>query len=122
MKTIYQDWVEGNARARLGIASDILSIAGVSIFAIISGAFSIRATLVTGNIFGATITTLFALAGAALVLALFLKTSDYISKNVNPERGFRTLLLATLWLTFAGLSVTALWVGYEFFVSIKFVE
>lgn len=122
MQSIISALRTGDARARLGIIADVLSILGISFATVIGGSFAISGSLNVANILGTAIIALLGLAGASLVILLYLTGSNWIRERYATRPAARVLLSVALWSTFLALVLTASFVSYEFISSTRFVN
>ena len=72
MQSIIDALKNGDAKARLVIVADIVSILGVSLATAVGGSFALSGKLDLENIVGVSASALLSLAGASLVVLAFL--------------------------------------------------
>ena len=122
MQSIASALKTGDAKTRLGIVADIVSILGVSLATVIGGSFAIAGSLDVPNILGTTIIALLCLAGACLVILLYLAGSNWIQEKFATKPSAKVLLSIALWSTFLALVLASSFVSYEFLSSTRFVK
>jgi uncharacterized membrane protein YqjE len=111
---------DGNAKERLAVTADLVSIVGVSIASIIAALLAIEGKVDTTAVFGVVLVGLLSLAGAALVLASFLFLSSFLSAFLQGYRTIRFLTLFALWCFFLAGALLAVWNAYEVLSSTSF--
>lgn len=109
MHTIWEVIRDGNAKERLAVIADLVTIVGISLASIVAAIFTFDGRLDIETVFGMSIIGLLSLAGYSIVLAVFLVISFYLSGFFEEFKTFRSLLLFALWTLFVALT---LWVGY----------
>ena len=122
MKTIWQALRDGDAKSRLAVVADLVSIVGVSVASVVAAMFATNSTLIWSQVFGFTVIGLLSLAGALIVLVGFLVVSFYISAMLADHRTIRGLLLAAWWLAFAALFLLATLYTYDALVHTPFTK
>lgn len=122
MQSIIQVLKNGTGRERLAIVSDIVSILGISLAAVVGGALSLTTNLYVGNVIGAASISLFSLAGAALVLVGFLAVSDWLLLKYSSNKVYVFLFKFALWASFAALFLFAIFVWYDLISSFRFYK
>jgi sterol desaturase/sphingolipid hydroxylase (fatty acid hydroxylase superfamily) len=127
MQSILSALRGGTGKERLAIVSDLVSIVGVSIASIAGGIFALTAGTGTANlnfnqIGTATVIGLLSLAGAVLLLALFLVIFSWINNWQPKVAGVRALVLTSVWLALFALIIVAMFAYYELFSSFRFVR
>lgn len=97
MKTIFSDLKNGSATVRLAIASDLISITGISLAAILTPIFAYRGQVDVDALAGQSIVLLFGLAAMSLFLAGVVAAHSWL-KSAIAGLASGWLLLAALWL------------------------
>lgn len=122
MRSIVDTLKAGSGKERLAVISDIVSILGVSLATVLGGAFALKAKLDVENILGVVISGLLSVAGALVVIALFLGVASRIGSRFSANSPIRKLLICSLWLLFSGFFVYAVYFSYIVLTSIRFVS
>ncbi|WP_152606707.1 hypothetical protein [Aquabacterium sp. NJ1] len=122
MQSILSALKTGDAKTRLGIVADVVSILGVSLATVIGGSFAIAGSLDVLNILGTAIIALLCLAGACAVILLYLAGSNLIQEKFATQPAAKTLLSIALWSTFAALVLASSFISYEILSSMQFVK
>jgi hypothetical protein len=108
MQTILQALRSGNAKERLAVIADLTSIVGVSVASIVGGFFALAGTTnLSSEISQAIVFSLFCLAIAVLVLAVFLTFLTYLSGIQFKTPLVRPLLYISSWLLMIALTLIA---------------
>ena len=122
MKSIWQALSEGDAKTRLAVVADLVSIVGVSVASVVAAMFATNSTLIWSQVFGFIFIGLLSLAGALLVLVGFMVVSFYIGTRLKDHRAVRGLLLVAWWLAFAALFLLVALYTYDALVHTTFTN
>jgi Na+/serine symporter len=122
MQSILSALKTGDAKTRLGIIADIVSILGVSVATVIGGSFALSGSPNVENILGTAIIALLGLTASSIVLILYLTSSSWIQVKFSAKSTIKNLLLLALWSTFLALILVASFVSYEYISSTRFIN
>jgi hypothetical protein len=122
MRTIIDALRTGTAKERLAITADIVSILGVSFATVIGGSFALSGRIDIENLVGTFVGGLFALAGASMVVVVFLATSSWLRHKLAGNAMYFALLQFSLWSVFIGLFLIASFFSYEILSHMRFVQ
>lgn len=122
MRTIIEALRTGNARERLAIVADVLSIVGISLATVVGGGFALGGTLDVENVVGVVVISLLSLAGASLVLLAFLSASSVLRSRLAANPTGRFFLQLSLWSVFSALFVVAAFFAYFALSHMRFVR
>jgi uncharacterized membrane protein YqjE len=122
VRTVWEALRDGNAKERLAVIADLVSIVGVSLVGAIAAMFAVEGKLDTSAFFGMAILGLLSISGGAVVLALFFVVSFYIGAIFEEYKTFRLLLLFALWSAFAALTLWAGYYTYEILTHTTFIR
>lgn len=118
MKSILDDFRAGTARERLAIASDLFSIVGVSLIAVIAPILARSGPTDISDLAGISILALLSLAGFSLALAGVIVGHGWLRHSVtgNPVA---VLVLGGYWFAILAGFVYAATALYYFLISIR---
>ncbi len=118
MKSILDDFRAGTARERLAIVSDLFSIVGVSLIAVIAPILSSRGPTDINDLAGISILALLSLTGFSLALAGVIVGHGWLRHSVigNPVA---FLVLSGYWSAVLAGFVYATTALYYFLISIR---
>ncbi len=122
MQSVIEALKAGDAKTRLAIAADIVSILGVSLATVVGGTFALNRKLNVANILGTSVMALLALAGASLVVLIFLSCSSWLRHRFFENAVALRLLQLALWSVFGALFLLSVFGSYEFLSSVQFVQ
>ena len=122
MQSIIDALKNGDAKARLAIVADIVSILGVSLATVVGGSLALSGKLDVENIVGVSASALLSLAGASLVLLAFLASSSWIRRRISGNHIALGLLQFSLWAVFGALFLLAAFLSYEILTNMRFVS
>jgi len=106
MKSIVSDFKRGNATQRLAIASDLISITGVSLAAVLAPVFTFGGRLDLDALAGKSFFALFGLGVLSLLLAGIISAHSWLKTALTGSVA-GVLLLATMWLFFFAVFIYA---------------
>lgn len=123
MKTIFESLMSGNAKEKLAVIADIISIAGVSLVTITGSMLTLAARtekLDVGNLVGVTILSLIGLALFCCYIAVFIwGLTTIFSKPWGTPPGVQFLGKCAFWLVFICGMLFAGMTIYEFVSSFR---
>lgn len=122
MQSIIEALKNGDAKARLAIVADIVSILGVSLATVVGGSFALSGKLNVENVVGVSASALLSLAGASLVVLAFLASSSWLRRRFSGNPIALGLLQFSLWAVFAALFLVAAFFSYEILTNMRFVR
>ena len=122
MQSIIDALKNGDAKARLAIVADIVSILGVSLATVVGGSLALSGKLDVENIVGVSASALLSLAGVSLVLLAFLASSSWIRRRISGNPIALGLLQFSLWAVFGALFLLAAFLSYEILTNMRFVS
>ena len=122
MQSVLDTLKTGTGKERLAVVADIVSILGISFATVLGGVFAFNAKLDVENIVGVLIGGLLSLAGAFVVVALFLGASSWLALHMPATSLIRRLTLIALWLVFSALFFYAAFFVYAVLTSVRFVK
>ena len=117
MKSIFDDFRAGTARERLAIASDLFSIVGISIAAVITAVFTRSSPAGINDLAGISIFVLMSLAGLSLALACIIVGHTRLRQSLKESR-VAFLVLGGYWCMILAALVYAAAYLYFFLISI----
>ena len=122
MQSIWDAIKNGNGKERMAIAADIISIFGVSVFALLGGAFSINQKFYVNNLIGAIIISLLTLAGFALGLIVCLVIHNYLTTKFSDKKIYVRLLQSALWFIIGAGMLICVLVWFEYIDSLRYIK
>jgi hypothetical protein len=122
MQSIIDALKNGDAKARLAIVADIVSILGVSLATLVGGSFALSGKLDVENIVGVSASALLSLAGASLVVLAFLASSSWLRRRISGNPIALGLLQFSLWDVFGALFLLAAFFSYEILTNMRYVS
>lgn len=122
MQSIIEALRIGDAKARLAIVADIVSILGVSLATVVGGSFALSGKLHIENIVAVSAIALLSLAGASFVVLAFLASSSWLRRRFTGNLIALGLLQFSLWAVFAALFLLAAFLSYEILSNMRFVR
>ena len=122
MQSIIDALKNGDAKVRLAIVADIVSILGVSLATVVGGSFALRGKLDVENIVGVSASALLSLAGASLVVLVFLALSSWLRRRISDNPIALGLLQFSLWAVFGALFLLAALFSYEILTNMRYVS
>jgi hypothetical protein len=120
MQSVIEALKNGDARVRLAIVADVVSILGVSLATVVGGSFALSGKLAVENIVGILIGALLSLAAASLVVLGFLALSARMRQRFANNPIALRVLHFSLWSVFSALFLTAAFLSYEILSQIRF--
>jgi hypothetical protein len=122
VRTIWVGLKQGDAKERLAIIADLVSVVGVSVASIIAALFAVGGKLDADTLFGVVVSGLLALAGSVVVLVLFLVGSFYLRVLLDGYPIISFLLRLALWLVFAAVLFGATIAAFEILSHTSFIR
>ena len=117
MKSILEDFKNGSARERLGIASDLLSVVGISFVAALAPVLHSEGKLTPSRVAEGVMIGLASLAGLSLGLAATLVLDAWLKRRLPPGL-IRALILIAFWCLPIGALVYAVTIFYYSFIYV----
>lgn len=122
MQSIIEALRTGDAKVRLAIVADIVSVLGVSLATVVGGSFALSGKLDVANVVGVSVSVLLSMAGASLVVLAFLALSSWLRRRFSMNPIALVMLQFSLWAVFAALFLVAAFFSYEVLSSMRFVR
>lgn len=119
MQTILNDLVRGDARAKLAVISDLLSIVGVSLAAVLAPIFAGAKISNPVSLLMLTAWSLAILGLYALGLSVVLVGHSWIKSMLGARSSAGSLLLLAYWLAMAAVFIATAAIVAEYLVSFR---
>ena len=120
--SLLQEFRSGSPRERLGIASDVLSVLGISAATLAGGALALSNDIYVDNIMGVVISAPLFLSAAAVFLAAVLLLSSWLKSRLQQQPMYHRLLQFALWSAVLSGVLLAGYFTYSLLDSIPIVR
>ena len=122
MKTIWIGLTTGTAKDRLAVASDVVSIVGISAGSLLTATLALHHKLVIDNIFGLLIFSSLGIALIAAVLLLTLWAQDWVAVQAIGSAPKICAARVIVWSMFSLCSVVLAYAAWFFITATQFIK
>ena len=117
MPSIRESWKNGASREKLAIVSDIASILGVSLVAVVAALAGLSSRINVGNFVDASVTTLLVICGLVIAFMFFRWLAARASASGSKWHSSSKLLGGVIWILFAICILIVARIGVEYWMG-----